>query len=133
MSDKQNILFFDGVCNLCNASVQIMLKNDKKGYYQFASLQSDFATQFFKEKQYTPVAESLILFSNNRFYHKSDAALKVAGHLAFPYPLLSVLFIFPSFIRNPVYDFIARNRYKWFGKRESCMIPERKWVSRFIG
>lgn len=131
-NSERQIIFFDGVCNLCNSSVQKILKNDKRGKYHFASLQSDFTRQFFKEKQYQPKAESIILYNGKHFYHKSAAVLRVAGNLRFPYPILSVLRIFPPFISNLVYDFVARNRYRWFGKRESCMIPEPRWKERFV-
>ena len=132
MSNKKQIVLFDGVCNLCNASVQVILKNDRKARYHFASLQSEFATEFFETHGYQPVTESIILFNGNKFYHKSAAVLRIAGHLRFPYPLLSIFHLIPTFLRDPVYSFIAQNRYRWFGKKDSCMIPQPQWKSRFL-
>jgi predicted DCC family thiol-disulfide oxidoreductase YuxK len=133
MSDKiKQIIFFDGVCNLCNASVQVVLKNDNKAIYHFASLQSDFAAEFFETHGYTPVTQSIILYNGKSFYTKSAAVLRVAGNLKFPFPLLLIFHIVPDFLRDPVYSFIAKNRYRLFGKQESCMIPQPQWKVRFL-
>lgn len=131
-SAPQAIIFFDGVCNLCNASVQRVLKNDTRRYFKLASLQSPFASHFFKEKGFTGKPDSIILYEQGRFYIYSDAVLRIAGKLRMPYPMLKVCFIFPALIRDPVYRFIARNRYRWFGRRESCMIPDPSVRDRFL-
>ena len=127
------IIFFDGVCNLCNASVQFVLKHEKFAHYQFASLQSEFGQQFLESHQLDKSTfDSFVLFENETLYLKSDAALKVSKHLKFPFTILQIGFIFPSFIRNFVYDFVAKNRYKWFGKSEVCQMPTQKTKLRFI-
>ncbi|MDA9120863.1 thiol-disulfide oxidoreductase DCC family protein [Flavobacteriales bacterium] len=134
MSQSSPILLFDGVCNLCNSSVQFVLERNKKENIQFASLQSDFGQKMLAEinlpADYT---SSLVLIEEGKSYVKSDAALRLAKHLNGLWKIGSVLLVFPKFISNPVYDWIAKNRYKWFGKKEVCWIPETKWQSRFLG
>jgi predicted DCC family thiol-disulfide oxidoreductase YuxK len=133
MSQSNPLLLFDGVCNLCNSSVQFVLERNKKENIQFASLQSDFGQKTLTEinlpADYT---SSLVLIEDGKPHVKSDAALRLAKHLNGLWKLASVLLIFPKFIRNPVYDWIAKNRYKWFGKKEVCWIPEPKWKARFL-
>jgi len=133
MSQSSPILLFDGVCNLCNSSVQFVLDRNKKENIQFASLQSDFGQKMLSEinlpADYT---SSLVLIEEGKSYVKSDAALQLAKHLNGLWKIGSVLMFFPKFIRNPVYDWIAKNRYKWFGKKEVCWIPEKKWQPRFL-
>ena len=133
MSQSSPILLFDGVCNLCNGSVQFVLERNKNENIQFASLQSDFGRKMLAEinlpADYT---SSLVLVEEGKSYVKSDAALQLAKHLNGLWKIGSVLLIFPRFIRNPVYDWIAKNRYKWFGKKGVCWIPEPKWKARFL-
>ena len=119
--DKQLILF-DGVCNLCNSSVLYVIKRDKKNKFLFAPLQNDIGkeiiTVFNIDTQNT---DSILLYNpkTNTITSKSSAALHIAQHLGFPTNLMVVFLIIPSFIRNWVYDFIAKNRYKWYGKKGS--------------
>ena len=120
--DNYPIVFFDGVCNLCNSSVQVIIRNDKNKIFRFASLQSDFTKQFLTKHQFKITSDSIILFYNSRFYEKSSAALIIAKNLRFPFPLLLIFWIIP----------IAKNRYRWFGKKEFCMIPEPGLKSRFL-
>lgn len=131
-SPAQAIIFFDGVCNLCNASVQRVLRNDAQRYFRLASLQSDFTTQFFQTHGFTGKVDSIILYEHGVFYTHSTAVLRIAGKLQFPYPLFRILYVFPRFLRDPVYNLVARKRYRWFGKRESCMIPRPEWRSLFL-
>ncbi|MFI5172679.1 MAG: thiol-disulfide oxidoreductase DCC family protein [Chitinophagales bacterium] len=126
------IIFFDGVCNLCNRSVQVILKNDKKNIFFFSSLQSDFAAEFFQEHNYKIRSDSIIFFNGKQFHEKSGAALRIAARLKFPFPLLGAGWILPPFIRNAVYGLIAKKRYSWFGRTESCMIPNPELSSRFL-
>jgi predicted DCC family thiol-disulfide oxidoreductase YuxK len=132
-TEPHALLLFDGVCNSCNASVQFILKRDKRGYFQFASLQSDAAQAILK--QYYPQGnypDSIILIENGKAYSRSAAALRLARKLGSLWPLLYGFIGVPSFIRDAVYDFIAIRRYKWFGKREICMRPEPEWKERFL-
>lgn len=118
------VLLFDGVCNLCTGSVQFIIKRDPKRKFRFASLQSAFGQQALQQHQLnTETFDSLVLLEHGKIYQRSTAALHIARQLTGAWPLLYVLIIIPAFIRNAVYDFIARNRYKWFGKKEACWLP----------
>lgn len=134
MQDSKNaVLLFDGVCNLCNASVQFIIKRDKKAFFKFAALQSDFGHQICEANQLNQKdIETVILLANGKVYTKSAAGLQIAKKLDGLWPLLYAFTIIPAFLRDPVYDLIARSRYKWFGKRDSCMIPDPELRSRFI-
>lgn len=129
------ILFFDGVCNLCNGAVQWFLLNDKRGELQFASLQSDLAAELLPTTGIDPEKlESLVLYQGGQAFLFSDAALGAARLMGGVYANLArVGYIFPRFIRDSVYKFIGRNRYRWFGKEASCMVPRPEWKSRFVG
>jgi len=118
------VILFDGVCNLCNASVQYVIKHDKKKLFRFASLQSSFGESVLKQYD-LPVNtfNSFILLSDNKIYTRSTAALLVAKKLSGLIKLLYGFIIIPKFIRDFVYDIIAKNRYKWFGKKEACWVP----------
>nr|WP_321225983.1 DUF393 domain-containing protein [uncultured Psychroserpens sp.] len=132
-TNKQLILF-DGVCNLCNSSIQYVIKHDKKNLFMFVPLQSNIGQDIINEYKIDPKkTDSILLYSNeNGLSSKSTAALKVAKHLGFPRNLMSVFFTVPAFIRNWVYDYIAKNRYKWYGKKEACMIPTPELKSKFL-
>ena len=132
-NESHPILLFDGVCNLCSSSVQFVLKRNKKENIRFASLQSEFGSKTLATHKLSgDYIDSLVLVENGDVYLKSDAALKLAQHLNGAWKLASVFLIIPRFIRNPIYDWIAKNRYKWFGKKEVCWIPEPKWKVRFL-
>lgn len=129
----KKLILFDGVCNLCNSSVQFVIKKDKKNIYLFAPLQGIIGQQIIKVFNIdTKKTDSILLYTNNKLYSKSTAALKVAATLGFPTNILSVFIIIPTFIRNWVYDFIAKNRYKWYGKKEACMIPTPELKAKFL-
>lgn len=118
------IVLFDGVCNLCNSTVLWIIKHDPKRQFRFASLQGDYGQQVLKQFHLPPDAlNSFILLKDNQIYTKSTGALKVAKALNGLWPMLYIFIIIPAFIRNSVYDLIAKNRYRWFGKKESCTIP----------
>lgn len=126
-------MLFDGVCNLCNASVQWVLKHDRKGVFRFASLQSktgqELLTAFgFSQENF----DTVVLIDGEHVYTRSDAPLEVVRRLGGLWPLLGVFKIIPLAVRNAVYDWIARNRYRWFGKREACMLPRPEWKDRFL-
>ncbi|GGK28333.1 thiol-disulfide oxidoreductase [Yeosuana aromativorans] len=130
----KKLILFDGVCNLCNSSVQYVIKHDKKNVFMFAALQSEFGKQFIKDHHIdTKKTDSILLYtSEDGISYKSTAALKIAYYLGFPNSLMSAFLIVPAFIRNWVYDYIAKNRYKWFGKKEQCMIPTPDLKSKFL-
>ncbi|MEM7084986.1 MAG: thiol-disulfide oxidoreductase DCC family protein [Bacteroidota bacterium] len=133
MKTDKKILLFDGVCNLCNSSVTFVIQRDKKDLFRFAALQDPAGQELIKKYEIdTSKTDSIILVSNDRAYTKSTAALKVARHLGGAYPLLYGFMIVPNFIRNWVYDYVAKNRYKWYGKKESCMIPTPELKSKFL-
>lgn len=125
------IIFFDGVCNLCNGAVQFIIKRDPTAIFQFAPLQSESAIRLIDITN-KPLPDSIILWSDNKLYFKSSAALEIARHLPYPWRLLVAFRFLPVWFRDPVYDLIARNRYRWFGKRDSCMIPTPDLLSRFL-
>lgn len=128
------IILFDGVCNLCNSSVNYIIKNDKSSTFLFAPLQSKTGEFIIKKFDIdTSKTDSVILYSQKQgVYLKSTAALRIAWALGFPNAIFGVLFIIPPFIRNWIYDYIARNRYKWYGKKQSCMVPSRELKARFL-
>ena len=128
------IILFDGVCNLCNSTIQFIIKHDKKRQFRFTSLQSDLGKQLLKERNINPVKiDSIILIEPNiAYYHKSTAALEIAKGLNGAYPLMSIFLIIPISLRDWVYDYIAENRYKWFGKNESCLLPSKEEEELFI-
>jgi len=129
----KDVLLFDGVCNLCNGAVNFIIDHDPKGHFKFAALQSDFGQEKLSELGYDQEEfDSLILLSDNKVYKKSSAALRIAKKLNGLYPLLYAFIIIPPFIRHGVYDIIAKNRYKWFGKRDSCRMPTPELRARFV-
>ena len=131
-SPKTPVLLFDGVCNLCVGSVQFFLKHDKKGILKFASLQSEFGKKQIKIHQIPENVDSLILIENNKAHYFSAAALRAAGLMGGLWPVLKIFLVLPPFIRNGVYKWIAKNRYRWFGTKESCWLPTPELKSRFI-
>lgn len=128
----EDVILFDGVCNLCSSSVQFIISRDT-GRYKFASLQSKFGEQvLIKLGLSTSDFHSLILLQNNKALQRSDAALEIARHLTGAWPLFYIFKILPRIIRDPIYNWISRNRYRWFGKKDSCWLPTPELKSRFI-
>lgn len=125
------VVLFDGVCNLCNSSVNFIIDRDRKGKFKFAALQSEAGKEALAPFP-VKIADSVLVVANGRLYQKSSAALFIASKLGFPYTLMGIFYIIPRFVRNPIYDWIARNRYRWFGKRESCRMPTPELKERFL-
>lgn len=127
------IILFDGICKLCNGSVQYVIKHDPEGIFKFAAFQSN-AGQRILQQQNLPENpfNSFLLIEQGQVFTKSTAALRVAKKLNGPTKLLYIFIIIPAFIRNFVYDLIAKNRYRWFGKKESCMAPTPGLLERFL-
>jgi len=127
------IILFDGVCNFCNGAVNFTIKRDKKNTIRFAALQSNAGKELIQ--QYGLPADdmrSFILIENGKVYNRSTAALKVCRYLSGLWPLCYGLIIVPAFMRNGIYDWIAKNRYKWFGERQECMIPSQDIRAKFL-
>jgi predicted DCC family thiol-disulfide oxidoreductase YuxK len=125
------IVFFDGVCGLCNSAVDYIIRNDKSKSILFSPLQGEYIDQFHLDiNKIKP--ESLIFYNRDKFYDKSEAALEIAKIMGFPYSVLLIAKVIPLNIRNKIYDYIAKNRYKWFGKKENCRIPTKSERERFI-
>lgn len=127
------VIFFDGVCNFCNQSVQFVIRRDKRQYFRFAPLQSAYGEAMLRKHQ-LPVTElgTFLLWEEGRLFTRSTAALRVCRRLGGAWPILYAFIIVPAFLRNAVYDWVARNRYRWFGKRDTCMIPNAAQRALFI-
>jgi len=130
---KKSIILFDGVCNLCNTMVNFVLKRDLKNQFLFTSLRSDIAAKILKKHQLQNIYfDSIVLLENGVVYTKSTAALRIAKQLSGCVKLVGILNIFPKKIRDFLYDFIAKNRYKWFGKNNVCLVPSEKNKNKFL-
>ena len=131
--ENKKIILFDGVCNLCNSSVQTIIKNDKKDLFRFAPLQSDVGRQIINQHGIdTANMDSVILIEPGvAYYHRSTAALEIAKDLK-GYSWLRYFKSVPEGIRDSIYRLIARNRYNWFGKKETCMIPTPELQALFL-
>jgi len=121
------------VCNLCSRSVQFILKRDRRGIFRFASLQSPTGQSFLQRSGLpTDVLNSFVLLDNNKTYTRSSGALRVVKKLGFPWSILYIFWIIPGPVRDRIYDWVARNRYRWFGKKETCWLPRPEWKERFL-
>lgn len=128
----QAIVFFDGVCNLCNGAVQFILKRERAAALMFAPLQGK---KFLAAAGHPPpeTPDSILFFENGVFYRESDAVLRISRYLGQPWRFLGYLaWVLPRFLRDAIYRFIARNRYRWFGKREACYLPTPELKKRFL-
>jgi len=134
LPENKKIILFDGVCNFCNSSVNYVIKHDKKDVFRFVALQSELGQQITDYlKIDTSKMDSFILYEPGiAYYTKAEAALKVAKELGGLVSVLQLFHIIPNTIKNFVYDIFAKNRYKWFGKKESCMIPTPEMRNRFL-
>lgn len=130
VSDKP-IVFFDGVCGLCNSAVDFIIRNDKSNSILFSPLQGEYIDKFnLNIEKIEP--ESLILYYRDTFYDKSEAAIEIGKLMGFPYSAGVITKVIPKKISNIIYDFIAKKRYKWFGKKDNCRIPTKEERERFI-
>lgn len=129
LSYKHPIIIFDGICHLCDVSVQFILKRDSKAAFRYCTLQYVTVLKLMDIK-----TDSVVLYHKGKIFLKSDAGIQILKILGGKYSVLSVILsVFPAFLRNVFYDWIAKNRYKWFGKYNECMIPQKGWKDRFIG
>ncbi|MCC3358014.1 thiol-disulfide oxidoreductase DCC family protein [Bacillus sp. REN16] len=127
-----HIILFDGVCNFCNSSVQFILKRDSQQIYRFASLQGEAGKALLKRYSIPENMNSFVLIEDDRYFTKSSAALRVCRNLKGPYRILYLFRFIPAPIRDIFYHVIANNRYKWFGKQESCVLPPPEVRKRFL-
>lgn len=131
--DKK-IILFDGVCNLCDKSVQLIIQKDKKDIFRFVPLQSELGEKIIRhigiDRKKT---DSIILYiPGSAYYYKSQAALKIAKDMGGMYNFLSLFEYFPTKLADGIYDYIAKNRYKWYGKKDQCMIPTKETLNKFL-
>lgn len=131
---NKKIILFDGVCNLCNSAVQFIIARDKKDVFRFVALQSDLGQQIIAHiGMNTQNIDSIILYEPGiAYYYQSDAALEIAKSLGGIFYFAGIFNIFPITLRNILYDYVARNRYLWYGKRESCMLPTPELKAKFL-
>jgi predicted DCC family thiol-disulfide oxidoreductase YuxK len=131
--DKK-IILFDGVCNLCDSAVQTIIKHDTKDVFRFVALQSDLGQKIIKHLGIdTQKTDSIILYQPGfAYYYKSEAALEIAKHLGGIFYFASLFSILPTSFSNYIYDYIAKNRYKWYGKKETCLIPTKELQGKFL-
>ncbi len=136
MSSHRPIILFDGVCNLCNSTVQWLIERDKEGRFRFATLQSNAARRELEEligtDEIDALPDSIVLLDSDGVYTRSAAAIRIARALGSPYALLGLGALVPRPLRDAVYNLIARHRYRWFGRRDTCMIPTPDLSARFL-
>jgi len=126
-------ILFDGVCNLCHGFVQFVIARDPAARFRFATLQSRAAASLLHGAGVTvPLPDSMVLVEDGRVYTRSTAALRIARGLRAPWPLAFALIVVPRIVRDAVYDFIAARRYRWFGRRETCLLPTPDLQRRFL-
>jgi predicted DCC family thiol-disulfide oxidoreductase YuxK len=130
---KFPVLLFDGVCNLCNNSVQWVLTHDRKAVFRFSALQSETGQRLLESFGRSPDGlDTVVLIDGDRIYTHSDAPLEIARRLGGFWQILYIFKMVPRPLRDAIYRWIARNRYRWFGKEDSCWLPQPKWKARFV-
>lgn len=134
LPENKKIILFDGVCNLCDNAVQYVIKHDKKDVFRFVALQSDLGKKILNYLNVdTSKMDSIILYEPGiAYFYKSDAALEIVKDLNVFLKWSIIFKIIPSSLRNPIYDYVARNRYKWYGKKDACMIPTPELKAKFL-
>ena len=131
---NKKIILFDGVCNLCNTSVQYVIKHDKKDLFRFVALQSETGQRIIKHIGIsTSNIDSIVLYEPGvAYYYKSNAALEIAKNLGGIFTYGTIFKIIPTSLRDSIYDYVAKNRYKWYGKQDNCMIPTKELKDKFL-
>ena len=131
--EEHPIILFDGICNFCNSAVNFVIRHDKRGRIRFAALQSVAGQALLARYQLpTSIFDTFIFLENGKVYTRSTAALRLSRYLSGAWPVFYGFIIVPEFIRNWLYNFVARNRYKWFGQKQSCMVPGPQIRQRFL-
>ncbi|MDX5338417.1 MAG: DCC1-like thiol-disulfide oxidoreductase family protein [Cyclobacteriaceae bacterium] len=132
MSQK-SIILFDGVCNLCNSSIDFILRRDKNDRFLVGALQEDPGKKLLEKFEAKPdYLDSLVLVEDEKIHYRSTAALKIAKNLSGLWPLFYGFILIPAFLRDPIYDWIGRNRYRWFGKKNTCRLPTPEEREKFL-
>lgn len=134
LPQDKKIILFDGVCNLCDSTVQFIIKHDKNDIFRFVALQSDLGEKILihigLDRSKT---DSIILYQPGQaYYYKAEAAFKIANELSGAYSLINIFSFLPNWLTNKVYDYIARNRYKWYGKKDECILPTPEMKAKFL-
>lgn len=130
---EKPVLLFDGVCNLCNYWVNFVIDRDPEGRVMFAALQSDAGRQLLMQYNLDPEAmDTVVLIDNGKVYQRSDAIIRLSSHMKGGVRLLRTGVVFPRFVRDVIYNAVARKRYKWFGKRDQCRMPDPELKGRFL-
>lgn len=130
----KKIILFDGVCNLCDASVQFIIKHDKIDVFRFVALQSELGQTILRYIGINSTNLDSVVFYNPgiAYYIKSEAAIEIANSLGNVFSFALYFKIIPRILRDPLYNYIAKNRYKWYGKKESCLIPSNELKAKFL-
>jgi predicted DCC family thiol-disulfide oxidoreductase YuxK len=132
LPEDKILILFDGYCNLCNGAVQFVLKRDRRDRFRYASLSWPVGDEVIRKYPKLAGVDSIIVYQNGKVLERSSAALFIAGRLGGLWPMLGVFWVVPKLIRDGIYNWIARNRYRWFGKKDSCMIPDRDVSHLFL-
>jgi predicted DCC family thiol-disulfide oxidoreductase YuxK len=133
LAADKSIILFDGICNLCNSSVRLVLRNDTKEEFLFSSIQSDASQKLLLQLDHkNNDLKSILLVENGKIFEKSEAVIKIAARLRFPWNMAKVFVLIPVKWRDRIYDYVAANRYRWFGKKDSCVYHMNKYENRFI-
>lgn len=133
IQDQYDIVLFDGVCSLCNSAIDLIVRNDKGGHFKVGALQDEKAKAILKDYDIEDdYLDSIILVRGNSVFYKSRAALEISRKMKGAWPLLYSFILIPSIIRDPIYDWIARHRYRWFGKKETCRLPTLAERAKFL-
>lgn len=133
MSQPKSIIFFDGVCNLCNASIDFVIQRDKEDHFLVGALQEDLSRKILSSYDVREdYLDSLVVLEKGEIYYKSTAALKIARHLSGLWPAFYPLIFIPRFLRDPIYNWIGSNRYRWFGKKSTCRLPTPAEKAKFL-
>lgn len=135
LHQHKKIILFDGLCNLCDGTVQFIIKRDTKDVFRFVSLQSDLGRELLQKLPIEfQLTDSVILYESEKvFFYKSQAVFEIVKSIGGIYYCLLIFKLLPNTITNAVYDFIAKNRYRWWGKKESCLVPSKDLQSKFLG
>ena len=134
LPQNKKIILFDGLCNLCATSVQFIIKRDKKDIFRFVSLQSDLGQELLQQLPIsTQKIDSIILYESDKaYYYKSEAVFEIVKSIGGVFYCLLIFKWLPTAVTNTIYDYIAKNRYRWWGKKESCLVPSQELQSKFL-